>query len=148
MVASAAACNAHSEQSKAFAMPQPVVAGAQLMCSFGVAPTTLVVPPQARVLVEGRPAANIMDHAPLVNIPTFGLCTSPANPAVAAATAAAMGVPTPAPCVPQTEAPWVPGAPTVLVGGMPALNNGSVCLCTFGGSVTVALAGTLRTLVP
>jgi uncharacterized Zn-binding protein involved in type VI secretion len=129
-------------------MPQPVVAGAQLTCSFGLTPTTLVVLPQARVLTEGRPAANVMDHVPLVNIPTFGLCTSPANPAVAAATAAAMGVPTPAPCLPQTEAPWVPGAPTVLVGGFPALNNGSVCLCAFGGSVTVALAGTFKTMVP
>lgn len=129
-------------------MSQPVVAGAQLTCSFGLAPTTLVVVPRARVLIEGRPAANVMDHVPLVNIPTFGFCTSPANPAVAAATSAAMGVPTPAPCLPVTEAPWLPGAPTVAVGGMPALNNGSVCLCSFGGSVTVALAGTLRTLVP
>jgi hypothetical protein len=129
-------------------MPQPVVAGAELTCSFGEAPTALVVLPQARVLIEARPAATIMDHAPLVNIPTFGLCTSPANPAVAAATAAAMGVPTPAPCVPQTETPWVPGAPTVLIGGLPALTNAGVCLCAFGGCIAVALAGTLRTLVP
>ncbi|MGN6651741.1 DUF4280 domain-containing protein [Trinickia sp.] len=129
-------------------MPQPVVAGAQLTCSFGAAPSALVVLPEARVLIEGRPAANIMDHEPLVNIPTFGMCTSAANPAVAAATAAAMGVLTPAPCIPQTEAPWVPGAPTVLVGNMPALNNGSVCLCIFGGSVTIGVAGAVRTMVP
>jgi len=72
-------------------MSQPVVAGAQLACSFGAAPAALLVPPHARVLIEGRPVANVMDHAPLVNIPTFGLCSAPANPAVAAATAAAMG---------------------------------------------------------
>jgi hypothetical protein len=129
-------------------MPQPVVAGAELTCTFGAAPTALVVLPQARVLIEGRPAATIMDHEPLVNIPTFGLCSSPANPAVAAATAAAMGVPTPAPCIPETVAPWLPGAPTVLIGASPALTNASVCLCAFGGSVAVAFGGAVRTLMP
>ncbi|MGN6668672.1 MAG: DUF4280 domain-containing protein [Trinickia sp.] len=129
-------------------MPQSVVAGASLTCTFGAAPTALVVLPTARVLVEGRPAATVMDHAPIVNIPTFGLCKSPANPAVAAATAAAMGVPTQAPCVPETVAPWVPGAPTVLVGGMPLLSSGSVCACAFGGVITVTQAGTAKTLVP
>lgn len=129
-------------------MPQPVVAGAQLTCSFGAAPTALVVLPEARVFIEERPAATIMDHEPLVNIPTFGMCTSAANPAVAAATSAAMGVLTPAPCVPQTEAPWVPGAPTVLIGGLPALNNGSVCMCLFGGSISIGFAGAVRTQVP
>ena len=76
--------------------------GATLQCSFGVAPSTLVVLPVNRVLCEGPLAANIMDHVPLVNIMPFGMCTSPANPQVAAATAAALGVPTPMPCVPAT----------------------------------------------
>ncbi|PMS20434.1 DUF4280 domain-containing protein [Trinickia dabaoshanensis] len=129
-------------------MPQPVVAGAELTCSFGAAPTALIVLPKARVFIEQRPAATIMDHLPLINIPTFGLCTSPANPAVAAATAAAMGVLTPAPCVPLTEAPWLPGAPTVLIGGVPALDNVSVCVCASGGCINVALAGTVHTVVP
>ena len=129
-------------------MSQPVVAGAALECTFGAAPAAFVVLPLACVFVEGRPAATIMDHAPIVNIPTFGLCRSPANPAVAAATAAAMGTPTPAPCVPQTVTPWVPGAPTVLVGGQPLLSSGSVCTCVFGGVVTVAQAATVKTLAP
>lgn len=129
-------------------MPLPVVAGAALKCTFGAAPSALVVLPLARVLIEGRPAATAMDHAPIANIPTFGLCRSPANPAVAAATAAAMGAPTPAPCVPETVAPWVPGAPTVLVGNLPLLNDNSVCTCLFGGVITVTQAGTAKTLVP
>ena len=129
-------------------MPQPVVAGAALECTFGAASTALVVLPLARVVIEGRPTATVMDHAPIANIPTFGLCRSPANPAVAAATAAAMGVPTAAPCVPQTLAPWVPGAPTVLVGGLPLLSSGSACACAFGGVITVTQAGTAETRVP
>ena len=129
-------------------MSQLVVAGAQLTCPFGAAPATLVVLPQQRVFVEGRPVANITDHAPLVNIPTFGLCSAPANPAVAAATAAALGTPTPAPCVPATAAPWAPGAPTVLSGGMPLVSNLCMCACTWGGSVTVVMPGTLQTRVP
>lgn len=57
-----------------------VCAGATLQCSFGAAPTVLNVLPQNRTLTSGMPAANIMDHIPLLNIPTFGLCQSPANP--------------------------------------------------------------------
>jgi hypothetical protein len=59
------------------------------MCTFGDAPATLVVLPEARVLAEGRPGATTMDHEPIVNTPTFGMCNSLANPEVAAATAAA-----------------------------------------------------------
>lgn len=129
-------------------MAQQVVAGAMMKCSFGLAPSVLDVLPEARVIVEGRPAASIMDSKPLINIPTFGMCNAPTNPEVIAATAAALGTPTPAPCVPATVAPWVPGAPNVLVGGFPALTNESVCMCTWLGAITIDLAGSLRTMVP
>lgn len=129
-------------------MSQPVVAGAQLACSFGAAPAALIVLPHARVLIEGRPVANVMDHAPIVNIPTFGLCSAPANPAVAAATAAAMGTPTPAPCVPATATPWIPGVPTVLAGGLPVVSNACLCACAWGGSVTVTVPGAVQTTAP
>ncbi|HEY3536403.1 MAG: DUF4280 domain-containing protein [Trinickia sp.] len=129
-------------------MAQQVVAGAMMKCSFGLAPSVLNVLPEARVIVEGRPAASIMDSKPLINIPTFGMCNAPTNPEVIAATAAALGTPTPAPCVPATVAPWVPGAPNVLAGGFPALTNESVCMCTWLGAITIDLAGSLRTMVP
>lgn len=129
-------------------MPQQVVAGALLKCSFGVAPTALVVLPEARVMVEGRPAASIMDHEPIVNIPTFGMCSSLANPEVEAATTAALGVLTPMPCIPMTMTPWEPGAPNVLVGEFPALSNASVCMCNWLGVVTIDFAGSVRTMVP
>ena len=129
-------------------MPQQVTMGAMLQCSFGLAPSSLVVLPIHRVLAEGPPAANIMDHQPMVNILPFAMCMSPANPTVAAATAAAMGVLTPMPCLPATMTPWTPGAPTVMIDGVPALDNVSTCLCNWGGVVTVAIPATFQTMVP
>src|SRR5215831_6844070 len=114
-------------------MPQQVVHGATLMCSFGTAPSTFVVLPQNQVIDEKVPAANIMDHQPMVNIMPFGMCTSLANPTVASATAAALGVLTPMPCIPVTPSPWIVGAPTVLLANMPTLNNSSKLMCNWAG---------------
>ena len=124
-----------------------VCMGATLQCSFGAAPSTLVVLPANRVLTV-TPAATIMDNAPLVNVMPFGMCSSPANPAVAAATAAALGVLTPMPCVPVTPAPWVVGAPTVLIGNMPALNNSSKLMCMWAGVIQVVVPGQTKMMVP
>jgi hypothetical protein len=126
-------------------MPPNVVNGAPMMCSFGMAPATLIVIPST-TLIGNEPAATIMDSKPLVNIPTFGMCTSPANPQVAAATAAALGVLTPMPCVPATAAPWTPGAATTLIGNMPALTAGSMCMCNWGGSIQITFPGQAQTL--
>jgi len=129
-------------------MPLQVCMGAKMQCSFGLAPSSLVVLPQNRVLTGNVPDANIMDHIPMVNIMPFGMCTSPANPTVAAATAAAMGVLTPMPCIPVTPAPWVTGAPTVLLGNAPALDNISTLMCTWGGIIKFIDAGELTVNVP
>lgn len=128
-------------------MAVQVCMGATLQCSFGAAPSTLVVLPANRVLT-GTPAANIMDFAPMVNILPFGMCSSMANPTVAAATAAALGALTPMPCVPVTPAPWVVGSPTVLIGNMPALNNTSKLMCAWGGVIQIVNPGQTSTMVP
>jgi hypothetical protein len=124
-----------------------VCAGANLQCSFGVAPSALAVLP-ANGVMTGAPAANIMDHAPMVNVMPFGMCNSPANPMVAAATAAALGVLTPMPCIPATAAPWMPGAPTVMLGNMPALNSDSKLMCNWGGVIQVVVPGQFTVMVP
>ena len=129
-------------------MGQQVVMGAMIQCTFGVAPSTLIVLPANRVLVNNMPAANVMDNKPMANIPPFGMCQSMANPMVAAATAAALGVLTPMPCIPVTAAPWAPGAPTVQVANMPALNNSSKCLCNWGGVISINAPGQFTTMVP
>lgn len=129
-------------------MAQQVCMGAMLKCSFGVAPSVLSVLPVNREMVNGMPAANIMDNKPFVNIMPFGMCTTPSNPAVASATAAALGVLTPMPCVPVTPAPWVPGSPKHMIGKMPALNNTSTCMCTWGGVITVVQPGQFKEQIP
>ena len=128
-------------------MGQSVCGGAMLKCSFGLAPGSLTVLPINRVKTA-MPIANIMDNKPFANIMPFAMCTSPANPTVAAATAAAMGVLTPMPCIPVTTAPWAPGSPTVLVGGMPALNNSSKLMCMWGGIIEVVVPGQFTINVP
>ena len=71
-------------------MPKQVVNGAMLQCSFGMAPSSLVVLPTKMANVGGIPAANIMDYVPIVNILPFGMCSSIANPTVASATSPAL----------------------------------------------------------
>ncbi|MFC0401957.1 DUF4280 domain-containing protein [Paraburkholderia rhizosphaerae] len=124
-----------------------VTAGATLQCSFGAAPAPMSVLPVNRVL-SGAPAATVVDNVPMVNVMPFGVCSCAANPTVAAATAAALGVLTPMPCVPVTVAPWVPGSPTVTIGGMPALQNASKLMCTWGGVITVVAPAQVTTMVP
>lgn len=121
--------------------------GAQLKCSFGVVPSALVVLPTNRVVTQ-TPDANIMDHVPLVNIMPFGMCQSAANPMVAAATAAALGVLTPMPCIPVTPAPWAPGCATVMIANMPALNNSSKLNCAWGGIIEIIFAGQSTVCIP
>jgi hypothetical protein len=118
-----------------------------LKCSFGLAPGTLMVLPASQVTTV-MPDANVMDNKPMVNILPFGMCTSLANPTVAAATAAALGVLVPMPCVPMTAAPWMPGAPTVLLGNLPALNNSSKLMCTAGGVIEICMPGQTTVIVP
>lgn len=129
-------------------MPLQVCMGAMMQCTFGMAPSSLVVLPTNMVMTSDMPAANIMDNIPMVNILPFGMCMSPANPMVAAATAAALGVLTPMPCIPMTEAPWVPGAPTVLLGNMPALDNTCQLMCTWGGVIMISDPGQETEMIP
>ena len=129
-------------------MPMQVCMGATMQCSFGAAPSSLVVLPVNRVQTDEVPDANIMDHAPMVNIMPFGMCSSAANPTVATATTAAAGVLTPMPCVPATPAPWATGAPNVVLGNQPTLDNVSKLMCTWGGVITFTNPGETTVEVP
>lgn len=128
-------------------MANPMVQTAACTCPFGTAPATLMVTSQMTVTMCGLPAATIMDGAPITNVPTFGMCSNIANPAVAAATAAAMGVLTPAPCIPATVT-WAPGCPTVTVCGRPLLNNTSKLMCSYGGVIQAMMTPAMTVNTP
>ncbi len=116
-----------------------VTNGALLQCSFGMAPTPFTVV-GLRPMNGKMPMANIMDFAPMLNIKPFGMCKSMSNPTVASATAAAMGVLTPMPCIPVIAGPWSPGGKEK-VAGFPALLDNAKCKCAYGGQISVTFPG-------
>lgn len=124
-------------------MSMCVCGGAATSCIFGAAPSVLNVLPAARVMTA-QALASIMDQAPIVNIVPFGMCSSMSNPTVAAATAAALGVLTPMPCIPVITAPWAPGNPKLLIGGKPALTSDSKLTCAWGGIIQISFPGTVN----
>ena len=113
-----------------------------LSCSFGMAPSMLTVTPENKV-VTSMPLATIMDNVPMKNIMPFGMCSSMANPTVASATAAALGVLTPMPCIPMIPAPWAPGSPTALIGNFPMLHNNCKLMCAYGGVIQITNPGAM-----
>ncbi len=125
-----------------------VVNGANLACSFGSAPSTFAVLPANQVQTAKQPAATVMDHIPMTNIMPFGMCKTPSNPQVAAATSAALGVLTPQPCTPATSSPWTPGAISVLIANFAALDSTSMCTCMWGGVITITDPGETSVQVP
>jgi len=120
-------------------MAQFVTNGAMMTCSMGMAPSVLSIV-GLRPKVMNMPMANIMDNKPMLNIKPFGMCRSMANPTVAAATAAAMGVLTPMPCIPVIPAPWMPSG-KAMVCHMPVLLNNAKCMCAYGGNISFSFAG-------
>lgn len=124
-----------------------VVNGAICQCTFGMAPCSLTVTSVTNVLGSNLPLASIMDQTP-ANLSTFGMCNSMANPAVSAATAAALGVLTPQPCSPVISSPWAPGSPTVMVSGNPALTNTSKAMCMYAGVIQIVNPGQQSLQIP
>ncbi len=119
-----------------------VCGGAMCSCSFGMAPSVFMVTPENKTLTT-QPVATIMDNVPMKNIMPFGMCSSMANPTVASATAAALGVLTPMPCIPVIPAPWTPGTVKVLIAGKPALTSVSKVMCAYAGVIQISNPGTM-----
>jgi hypothetical protein len=120
-------------------VPKFLTTGAMLQCSMGMAPSvfTSTQMPGAPMILGSMPAATIMEFVPMMNIMPFAMCQSPANPMVAAATAAAMGVLTPMPCIPNTVAPWAPPSQVATLTGIPLATAQSTCNCAWGGTISV-----------
>jgi hypothetical protein len=129
-------------------VPPLVSSTAMITCSMAMPPVPmpLTVIPTGTPVTCDTPAGNIQAFAPMANIPTFGMCGTPSNPVVAAATAAKLGVFTPAPCIPATTSPWTPGATKVMIDGQPALHAGCTCMCMWGGVISITDPGNAGTV--
>ncbi len=126
-----------------------VCGGAMCQCSFGMTPSILMVTPENQVTAGPvqMAAATIMDTVPMKNILPFGMCSSPANPIVAAATAAALGVLTPMPCIPVPAGVWSPGSPMVQIRGKAALTSDSCLTCAYGGVIKISQPGCMTIIL-
>ena len=130
-------------------MPLHVCNLATLQCSFGVAPGPFTVLPINRKTTTEEPSGTVWDNKPMVNIPTFGMCITQSNPAVAAATAAALGTPTPAPCVPATgTTPWFPGSTNVTLADMQTIEQTDKLMCMWLGVISVVQPGQVKQTIP
>lgn len=120
-------------------MPPLLTSCCVLSCSFGEAPSLFdALPlPGKPTVEEAFVAATIEEIVPELNVPSFAMCSSPENPEVIAATAAAEGVLTPMPCVPVILDPWEPPSPTDSFEGVPLATVDSRCLCAWGGEISV-----------
>jgi hypothetical protein len=119
-------------------MPSLVCTGAALQCTMGAAPSTFAA--TGSDVTTATPVGVVSDTT-AASIPPFGMCMSPSNPQVAAATAAALGVLTPQPCMPVVTGPWTPGSSSVTLAGVAALDDSSQCSCAWAGAITVTSAG-------
>lgn len=127
-------------------MGLPVVTGATILCTMGTSTGSFIATNQTTVLAEGKPVGVIMDSAPMTNIAPCGMCTSMANPAVASATSAAMGVLTPQPCVPAPAGPWIcPG--TVLAENKPILTMDGKLMCSYAGNLSFVNPGQTTVII-
>jgi hypothetical protein len=123
-------------------VPKFLATGAMLQCTMGAAPSAFTAQglPGVPQTLGSLPAATITEFVPMMNIMPFGVCQSPANPMVAAATAAAMGVLTPMPCIPNVVAPWAPPSQVATVNNIPLATAQSTCNCAWGGTISVQMA--------
>jgi len=130
-------------------MPPYVRQSATLKCTMGSAQSALqLLHPTDPVLLCGSPMAGMTDIKPVANFLPFGLCKSPINPTVAAATAAAGGKLQEMPCIPCVTSPWAYGKMNVLVKGQPALTDDSRCVCMWLGIIKVKSAGQKSVIDP
>lgn len=117
------------------------VTGAVLSCTMGAGTGTLNVTSQMTATAEGKPIATIKDCGAMTNITPIGMCSSLANPQVAAATAAALGVLTPQPCVPSPIGTWQACKPSCKAGSTPCLVQGSAIQCAYAGTIQIVNSG-------
>ncbi len=102
-------------------MPLAIIHGDQMVCTQGSSPCALNVTNHRKVMIDDKPAATIMDHAPGVNLATFGSCKVSGGP-----------------CTPATAAPWTAGsAKNVQANDHRLLMATDQLVCSVGGAISL-----------
>ena len=114
------------------------VVGATCKCPFGsVCP--IVVLPTTNVFISGRQCVRMPNAQAIVNIPSFGMCNNPGNPAVIEIPP---GIIIPTACIPNITNPnWLTKKFNVKVCGQPVCSDGDMCMCSYGGIITIETSG-------
>src|SRR4051794_619978 len=98
-----------------------IVNGDLTVCTQGSQPCPLNVTNHRKVMIDNQPTATIMDHAPGVNLATFGTCKISGGP-----------------CTPATAAPWAPGsAKNVQANDHRLLMASDKLVCSVGGMISI-----------
>lgn len=124
-----------------------VVMGTMLSCKpWGAAPMPMTVLPTNRILTSKRPTASMKDVVPFMNIPSFIMCTSKANPAVISIMAATLGAVQMAPCVPAPVGPWLMPSMRVMGSNIPLITTSACVMCMWAGVIKPAVPGQFQSM--
>ena len=116
---------------------QPILTlGTVLSCKpWGMVPMPMMVLPTNRILTGKMPTASMKDVVPFLNIPSFIMCTSKANPMVIAVMAASFGAVQQAPCIPAPVSPWIMAGMRVPGGKVPLITKSACTMCMWAGTI-------------
>lgn len=120
-----------------------VVRGATMVCSCGSHGRKINLPVCHGSYINNKPMMNKNDWKPLVNIPEFGVCSSPTNPNTAKVTLVGEdGNPVAgAPCTPAILSCWQNAKEDTIIDGAAALTTDSKLICSLGGIITFKTDG-------
>ena len=103
-------------------MSLAIINGDLTVCTQGSQPCPLSVTNHRKVMIDDQPAATIMDHAPGVNLATYGTCKISGGP-----------------CTPATAAPWAAGsAKNVKANDHRLLMVTDKLTCSVGGMISLS----------
>lgn len=114
------------------------ITGALCQCPFGTMCAVNVLP-ITNVFISKKLCVRMPDAKALVNIPSFGMCTSPGNPSVVKIPP---GIVVPTVCVPNiTNTNWETKKNNVKICGQSVCTDGDTCMCSYGGVISIIMPG-------
>lgn len=121
-------------------MPNPVVVGGTATCSMGAGIFNLSA--VGNIMFENKPILTEKDCVFGANvIPSGVMCSSASNPTVAAANGA------PQPCSAMFTGQWMPCTFLCKVKNMGVVDSSCSLMCSYGGKISIANAGVVKSSV-